>query len=445
MPEPYLSPPTSRTAIDHATEEMHEQCGALARFWTARAIDRANGGYVTSFDDHGVALDESEKYLLSHTRLVWSFTSLAVALGDAKLMGLARHGVQYLKQHFWDAEHGGWYWKLDREGGVLDPAKLVYGQGFAIYALAAYGAADHDDDALRLACETFDLLHVHAVDATYGGYSENLDGDWTPFAAPPGEPERKSLDIHMHLLEAFTELALATADATHLRRLSEVRELILTRMIDPSSGVGGNQYDRQFRPLDPVVIDRTWIAERTTPEQRGPFAPSTSYGHNLELGWLLMRADTVLGRTPRSDVDLVRALANHALTWGFDASSGGVYREGPPIGPATDTDKEFWPNAEALVGFLEAHIVTGDARYLDAFLRTWHFARTCLIHPSGEWRIRTDANGRVIDGALGNHWTGGYHTVRAMLESARRLEALHARGRASQLPTTHPDLSGSIS
>lgn len=172
---------------------------------------------------------------------------------------------------------------------MLDPAKLVYGQGFAIYALAVYGAAAHDDDALRLACETFDLLHVHAVDATYGGYLENLDSDWTPFAAPPGESERKSLDIHMHLLEAFTELAVATADATHLRRLSEVRELILTRMIDPLSGVGGNQYDRQFRPLDPVVIDRTWIAERTTPEQRGPFAPSTSYGHNLELGWLLMR------------------------------------------------------------------------------------------------------------------------------------------------------------
>jgi len=396
----------------------------LVAFWRGRAIDE-RGGYFTCFDEEGRPVaTETERYLLSHARLAWSFAELADATADESLLALALHGVDYILERFRDPAYGGWFWKLDRTGRVLDPAKLVYGQSFAIYALAAYGRIAHNSAAVEAAMATFDWLQVGAADVARGGYYENLGRDWAPAPGGAAGGDRKSLDIHLHLLEAFTELSRVTGMEVHRRRLLEVRSIILTHMVDASIGIGGFQYDLAFRPIDPIVIDKTWIAERIPGAAGAVLPPMTSYGHNLELGWLLGRANEVLGIPPEEDLDLVKALADHALAFGLDPTNGGIYREGPPVGPATDRDKEFWENAEALVGFLDAFRLTGDRRYLTAFEATWGFARRFLIHPAGEWRTRTTDGGIVIDGNLGNYWTGAYHTARAAIECHRRLDAL---------------------
>lgn len=420
-----MSPTPAVPDLPELTEALEEHLATLRQFWMARAVDSLNGGYQTNFDPEGTPEAEDQKYLLSHTRLLWSFSALAEEFDDPELLTLATHGFDYLVENFYDAENHGWHWKLDSHGGVIDPAKLVYGQSFAIYAFAKYANVTRNARALELATDTFDALIHHAADTAWGGFFENLDGEWAIAGGGGAAGDRKSLDIHMHLLEAFTELALASGDPLHLRRLAEVRELLLTSMIDPQTGVGGNQYDARFTPIPPIVIAKTWIAERTETEAGSPLTPVTSYGHNLELGWLLTRANEVLGLGEAYDADLVRATTDHALAYGYDSEFGGVYREGPEAGPASDQDKEFWQNSESLVGFLNAYQLTGDARYFEAFRGTWEFSRAHLIHPElGEWRIRSTREGEIVDGALGNHWTGGYHTIRAALESVQRLRAL---------------------
>jgi mannose/cellobiose epimerase-like protein (N-acyl-D-glucosamine 2-epimerase family) len=416
---------TAPTAVlSQLTLELGNHVRTLEQFWTERALDPINGGYRTSFDGEGTPIEEDRKYLLSHMRLLWSFASLTEAATDKSLMSFADVGFDYITQHFLDRRHGGWYWMLNVDGAVRDGSKLVYGQSFAIYALATYARVAKNDEALGLAVETFDRLMVNATDTAWGGFFENFDSKWA-LAGAGGGGDRKSLDIHMHLLEAFTELARATGDSLHLRRLGEIRALILSRMVDRTLGVGGNQYDARYTELSPIVIEKTWIAERNPTIAGTVLESTTSYGHNLELGWLLSRANNVLGTGDGADVDLVRTIADHTLRFGYDSRNGGIYREGPPNGSATDLDKEFWQNAEALVGFLNAYELTADDRFLQAFHRTWIFAVQHLIHPKlGEWRIRTTREGAVIDGALGNHWTGGYHTIRAALESHRRLQAL---------------------
>jgi mannobiose 2-epimerase len=232
------------------------------------------------------------------------------------------------------------------------------------------------------------------------------------------------LDIHLHLLESFTALAELTSNPTHLRRLREIRSLLLDKMIDPASKVGGNQYSADWVPLEPVVISRTWIAERTE-QASAPGQMTTSYGHTLELGWLLGRADKLLDGDEKLHSDLVDTMAKHALDFGFDHEFGGIYREGPPLGPASDQDKEFWQNAEALIGFLHAYQLTGKNEYARAYLGTWEFAKRFLIHPDfQEWHIRTTREGNMVDASLGNEWTGGYHTVRAAIEGCHRLREI---------------------
>ena len=418
-----------RLRLGSARDELSETLrNGIVPFWLARSLDLEHGGYWTYLDAEGERIPSvGHKYIVTQARLVWAFSRFAgVGAGDpGELLAAARHGFEFLCRAFHDGDRGGWRWCVTRDGTPVDEAKLIYGQAFAVYALSEFAAATGDAFAGELAAATFDDIERHALDGANGGYLENLDADWRPAGGGSAAGDRKSLDIHLHLLEAFGRLSQLTGDPQHRRRLAEVIDVILGHMVDPASGAGGNQYDLAFRPLSPIVIDRTWVAERPADEEAGQrVVAETSYGHNLELGWLLAWADSVLDR-PGVHADLIVRMAAHALRWGTDHESGGVYREGPLQGPATDTDKEFWQNAEAMPGFLQAYQISGDERYLEAFLGVWAFARDHLLHPTlREWRTRCTREGVVVAPDLGNPWKVAYHSGRSTVEAIARLEVL---------------------
>lgn len=409
-----------------ARRQVSDHLDALARFWLDRSVDTVDGGYVTSFDAEGrPGGDHRVRYLVTQARMVWAFTRFAALSADADAhLAAARHGLVYLIDHFWDADHGGWRWRVDAADGPGADAKLVYGQVFALYALATFADATGDERALRYAAATFDLLQVHAADTRHGGYLENFDRRWVPAGAGAAGGDRKSLDVHLHVMEAFTALAAASGRAVHERRLVEVVDVITSRCIDHRQGCGGNQYTLDWRPRAPIPIANTFNAERDGGAVPGS-VDTTSYGHNLELAWLLVDADRVIGRPADAHAGLVARLAEHALAFGVDHLRGGVYRDGPHEGPALVRDKEFWQQAEALVGLLEALELTGDVRFAEAFLSTWNFVdRHVIDHARGEWRTLVDPAGRPRVAALGGPWKAAYHTGRAAIEVVRRLDRI---------------------
>ena len=120
------------------------------------------------------------------------------------------------------------YWGLD-ENGKVDPQygteKQAYGISFGIYAAAAAYEATKDPAALDLAMKAFTWFDDHAHDATNGGYHESLKRDGTPIVPKDlGETLKnrspgpnvtygyKSMNSHIHLLEAFTKLYHAKKD-----------------------------------------------------------------------------------------------------------------------------------------------------------------------------------------------------------------------------------------
>lgn len=395
-------------------------------FWLARGQDAQFGGYLTCFDGNG-ELDrtETDKYLVTQTRMIWGFSLFStLAPHQEAARTAARQGVDFLIAHFWDREDDGWCWRTDRSGSVLDCGKVVYGQSFALYALAQYTASTGDVRGLDYAIKTFDLLVKFCADTGRGGYYENLEADWRLSPSGFAAGDRKSLDIHMHLLEAFTTLYQVSHLEIHRRRLEEVIEVIVTRMIHREHGCGLNQFDLSFKPLTPIVIRRTWNAERVGALADG-LPDTTSYGHNLELAWLLLRAFNVLGRPCAEHRAAVIRLGEHALAYGVDWRYGGVFRDGPHQGPAVVRDKEWWQQSESLVGFLAEYAITGDDRYLEAFILTWNFADQHLInHELGEWRTLVSETGDTLSPVLGNPWKACYHTGRAMYEILPRLDEI---------------------
>lgn len=397
----------------------------LLPFWEERGIDPKYGGYLVCCDSQGKVNEDADKYIVTQTRMIWAYSAYARKYKKAEYLEKARQGVQFFIRHFWDTEFGGWFWKTDRRGAALDKGKVVYGQTFAIYALSEYTLASNDPEGLDYACRTFDLLQKFCTDTANGGYYENLEQDFS--LSPPGfaAGDLKSLDIHMHTMEAFTALYECSGQEIHRRKLEEVIDIILTKMVDTEIGCGYNQFDIHFNRKPAINIRRTWNAERETGEVVETPTDTTSYGHNVELAWLLNYAAKILGYERDHFLPITHNLVEHALRYGFDYERGGVYRDGPHEGQPLVKDKEWWQNCEVLVGFLDAYQQEGDTRYAQAFIKTWEFDTTYMInHEAGEWRQLLRFDGSPVETQLGNPWKGMYHTGRAMLETLLRLESI---------------------
>jgi len=407
-------------ALDHLTKE-------LLPFWLDRCRDDRDGGFLTHFDEHGKPTEVTEKSLIAQTRTVYTMASAHRAgYGGGRCAELSRHGVRFLLDRMWDREHGGFFWMADRGGNITIDRKIVYGHSFAVYALAEHTLATGDPEGLEYAETTFDLLQKHCVDTMHGGYFEMFERDWT--LAGPGSAggDRKTLDVHMHLMEAFTTLYECSRRSLHRRKLVEDIDIVSRRMLHPVHGTGIPQFTPDWRPVPPIKFDIVWGWDRF-PEggTKAKAEDNTSYGHNVEFGWLLLHALDVLG-TPVDDYrEILRKLFEHAVDNGIDEEFGGVCVEGPHGGGVYDTEKEFWQQAEMLIGLLDACLLFGTDRFWPAYLNVHRFVFDKVIHrPVGEWWPLLTRRGKPIWTHMSHSWKINYHTVRAMIQTISRLERL---------------------
>ena len=106
----------------------------------------------------------------------------------------------------------------------------------------------------------------------------------------------------------------------------------------------------------------------------------------------------------------------------MDWKNGGVYCEGPFDGPARERNKEFWQQAECLVGMLDAYLLFKDEKYIDAYENVHRFTMDKVInHKVGEWFPLFDENNNLLWEYMGHAWKINYHTVRSMIQSEARL------------------------
>lgn len=418
-----------RLLLTDAAKEMREILSKkMLPFWLEKSLDIQYGGYFTFIDENGNVDSDADKMIITQMRMLWGFSALrdfAPKEYNGKIEYAAHQGYDFLIKYFWDDQNGGFIWKTDRRGVSADYGKLVYAQSFAIYALSEYFLNYHDASALEYAGKTFDLLQIYAADTLYGGYYENLEPDWSGAEGGAYAGDRKSLDIHMHLMEAFTVLYQASQKEIHRRKLAEVIGIIVNRMINKEDGYGLNQFDACFKSLPAINIYRTWNFDRQSNETIGEPADTTSYGHNVELSWLLKRACDVLKAKGEEweAATLIKKLLDHSLLYGYDYEYGGVYRDGIGTMPALVKDKEWWQNFESMVGYLNGYIMYGDECYFEAFSLTWEFIKKYfIIEEFGESRQLLSRTGTPVISDIGNAWKGVYHTGRAIAECISRIE-----------------------
>jgi mannobiose 2-epimerase len=148
-----------------------------------------------------------------------------------------------------------------------------------------------------------------------------------------------------------------------------------------------------------------------------------SYGHDLENIWLLMSACDAAGITTYPMLDLYRALFDYSVKYGFDEEQGGFFESGAFNKPADRRDKVWWVQAEALVSSLYMYRLTGEARYLRVFEKTYDWVEKRQVDwKNGEWFevVRPDG---APSGGKAHAWKAGYHDGRSMIECLDILKA----------------------
>ncbi|MFD3395041.1 AGE family epimerase/isomerase [Aquirufa sp. OSTEICH-129V] len=400
----------------------------LLPFWTARTIDKSQGGFITHFDEFGNDAGDDEKSLIAQTRSVFTYSqAYRHGFGGPIMKEMAEHGVKFLLEKMWDDTHGGFYWMTDRAGRPTNKQKIGYGHSFAIYSLSEYTLATGDPIGLEYAEKVFDLLQKHAVDTNYGGYWEFFAEDWSLMG--PGAPggDRKTLDVHMHLMEAFTTLYEASGKSLHRRKLAEVIEILIYKIMHPETGTGIPQFWANWEVAPQIKFDIVWGWDRFADGgQKASSTDNTSYGHNAEFGWLLMHAIKIGQFHLEKYRPHLEKAFYHALNHGIDWEYGGVFVEGSHTGDASDYEKEFWQQAEMLIGMLDAYKLTHDSRFIDAYKQVHRFVFDKMINQqTGEWWPLMTREGEPIWRHMAHNWKINYHNVRSMILSYEKLGELN--------------------
>ncbi|MBN2002359.1 MAG: AGE family epimerase/isomerase [Anaerolineae bacterium] len=378
-------------------------------FWIKHTKDAERGGFYGEISNKLVVNRDATKGALLASRILWTYAAAYHQHPMPEYLDMAHYAYDTLVRFFWDNEHEGLYWEIAADGAPINTRKAIYGQAFGIYALSEYYAVTDDQDALDKSIAIFRRIEQHSYDSKYRGYLESCSRDWQPDEdlrlSTKDMNEAKSQNTHLHVMEAYTNL-LRVWDNEELRRKQiELVDVMLAHVIHPTS------YHAQ------LFFDEKWASK----------SDHISYGHDIEASWLLVEAAEVLGDSEllRQVKALALKMAQTAYDEGLD-DDGAILYEANPHG-FTNTDKEWWPQAEAAVGFLNAYQLSGKPHFLEATLRCWDFIEAHLIDRQyGEW-FRYVTRGHKLgahDAAKVSFWKCPYHNGRACLELIRRLNTL---------------------
>lgn len=385
--------------------------------WYPRVIDSTDGGYLSNFTHDWQPMDEQEKFIVTQARHVWTLSKVAERYPDrAEYVEYAAHGVEFLREKMWDAEFGGFYQMVSREGTPIpDPqggiTKTLYGNAFALYALAAYVRLTEGPAALGLARDAFLWLEEHAHDPVHGGYFQPLARDGTPTTT--GTP--KDYNSGIHILEALAELYLAWPDDLVHERLEENFYLVRDTMT-AEKGYLKLYFDAAWNHLS--------FADSTEAVMRANLGRDhVTPGHDIETSFLLLEAAHALGMDDDPETHrIAKRLTDHTLETGYDHDVGGVYDAGYYFTPdsltITRDTKEWWGQAEALHTLaIMANLYPDDPHaYSETLRKQWDYITTYLIDPEhGGWYSHgLDTSPDRRTGRKSQIWKGNYHTVRSM-------------------------------
>ncbi len=392
---------------DRLYNEIFAELENILDYWELLSVDSKNNGFVGLIDFYNLPDFNADKGIILNTRILWTFSAAYKFYKRDKLKEIAESAFNYIKNNFFDILYGGFYWNLDYKGNPVNKRKQIYAQAFAMYALTEYYQISNDNSVLKDAQDIFKLIEKFSYDPIDKGYIEAFGEDWSSLddfrLSEKDENAIKTMNTHLHILEAYTNLYKIWRDDKLRQKLIGLIRIFTDHIVN-----------KKTFHLD-LFFNEKWEVQ----------SKKISYGHDIETSWLLFEAAEIL-----NDSGLKKEIAGLSLKIaeasieGVDID-GGLMNEFNQDTHHLDTDKHWWPQAEALIGFLNAYELSGDRRFLEIFDNSWKFINQYIIdHKNGEWFWRVDRNGLPYKEVKAGFWKCPYHNSRACIEVLTRMKRL---------------------
>jgi cellobiose epimerase len=378
----------------------------IINFWQKYAPDNKNGGFVGAAGASGLADYTAAKGIVLNSRILWTFARAIEVSNNktdkANYQKICERALNYINKYFWDQANGGLYWAVTPTGQPHEQRKLMYGHSFCVYGASEFARVSGSKAALKLANDTFDIIIAKAYDPKNGGYIEALGPAWEPiddYILAKG-PARKSMNTHLHLLECFASLYRVNQSEKVRFHLAHCLDMMLQHII----GDGNNRMTLFFTD--------NWQ----------PLSTAISYGHDIEAAWLIQEAAEILGHEPTTHKvkNICLQLATAAAE-GLQHDLGMIY-EFEPSTAHSKANRDWWVQAEAMVGFMNAYKLSGQEHFLAKAQNSWQFIQLYLIDKQhGDWHGGVSPAHKVLGTEKINMWKCPYHNARACLEMMARL------------------------
>ncbi|GAA4626509.1 AGE family epimerase/isomerase [Cellulomonas oligotrophica] len=372
------------------------------RLWEFGRASRLPGGGFARLSETGQPEDGPvELWITCRMTHVYALAHLAGRPGSAALVD---HGVAALAGLFRDAEHGGWYAEVERDGTPRDTDKAAYPHAFVVLASSSAAAAGRPG-ARELLDAALAVQELRFWDDDAGMVVEQWDRTFTTL-----DPYR-GVNANMHTVEAY----LAAADVTGDRRWLDRAVRILTRVVHGFAA--GNSWRL------PEHFDATWTAdlEYNADVPAHPFRPyGATIGHWFEWARLTLHARAALAargdEPPAWMLDDAVGLFDAGVRegWDVDGAPGFVYTvdwQGRPV----VRERMHWVAAEAVAAAATLHAATGEARFDDLYTDWWEYVGEHLLdRDGGSWWHELGTDNTVSRTV----WAGKadlYHAVQATL------------------------------
>ena len=393
-----------------ASQMRRELTGNILPYWMEK-MTNPSGGFHGRIDGREHLDTQAPVGGIMTARVLWTFASAyrvlsaSASTSTADLeayLQMAMRAKKLLLDSFVDPEFGGTYWSLTADFKPLDTKKQIYAIAFTIYGLAELYRACGDLEALEAAINLFNSIEEHSYDPAEGGYFEAFTRSWEPIEdmrlSEKDANESKTMNTHLHVLEAYTCLYRVWKDELLEKRLRGLIEVFENKILAPDGHLK-------------LFFDNDWNCNYDI----------FSYGHDIEASWLIHEAALVLG-----DADVL-ARMNTLVPLVADAASQGFTPEGGMIYEKKDDhlDKEmhWWVQAESIVGYFNLWDHFGAQEGLENALMCWEFTKKNIIdHENGEWfwSLLPDGSVNRKDDKAG-FWKCPYHNGRMCMEIIERV------------------------
>lgn len=385
--------------------ELTAELDSILKYWSERTIDEQNGGFVGQIDFNDHLISNAEKGSVLNARILWTFSASYKTTKNENHKKLAERAFEFLAAYFYDTQFGGLFWSINEDKTPKDTKNQIYALAFAIYGLAEYFAISKDEKALEIAKNLYAKIQEHSYDKVNKGYFEAFTRDWQPIddlrLSAKDANEKKTMNTHLHIIEGYVNLYKVWKDKKLLKDIIELLQTIEKYFINTETG-----HLRLF-------FNENWVERPDV----------ISYGHDIEAAWLLQQCAEISENQPLiANFKKYAIQIAEATKEGLD-SDGGLWYEYDPEKDELITEKHWWPQAEALIGFYNAYQLTGNKEYLEIVYKIWKFTKKYMIdQQNGEWHWGVYQDYSVMKKDKAGFWKCPYHNGRACIELIQRIQ-----------------------